>query len=104
MAGQGHQAMVAPNNLPHQLTSFVGRETELRSLRALVRSSRMVTLIGTGGAGKSRLAAEVARAGIELWPDGVLWIELSAEAEVAGAVFATLKLPGRGSTEQVISS
>ena len=104
VAGHGHQGMAAPNNLPHQLTSFVGRETELRSLRALVRSSRMVTLIGTGGAGKSRLAAEVARAGIELWPDGLLWIELSAEAEVAGAVFATLELPGRGSTEQVISS
>src|SRR6266850_6024616 len=104
VAGQGHRGMAAPNNLPHQLTSFVGREAELRSLRVLVRSSRMVTLIGTGGAGKSRLAAEVARAGTELWPDGVLWIELSAEAAVAGALFATLELPGRGSTEQVITS
>ena len=90
--------------VPLHLTSFVGREAELRSLKTLVRTSRMVTLIGTGGAGKSRLAAEVARATRDAWPDGVLWVELAAESDVGGAVVANLELPGQGSPEQVVSS
>jgi len=103
LAGGEHQAE-APINLPHHLTSFVGREAELRSLKALLANSRMVTLIGTGGAGKSRLAAELTRASLKLWPDGVWWIELAPANDVAGAVVATLELPGRGPAEGVVTS
>lgn len=104
VAGQGHQSKAAPNNLPLRLTSFVGREAELRALRTLVRNARLVTLTGTGGAGKSRLASEVANAAREAWPDGIWWVELAAETDVAGAVVANLELPGRGSPQQVVAS
>jgi predicted ATPase/DNA-binding CsgD family transcriptional regulator len=105
VAGRGHPAATPPHALPHHLTAFVGREAELRSLKQLLRSSRMVTLTGTGGAGKSRLAAEVAKAsGGEMWPDGVWWVELAAVTDVAGALVATLELPGRGPALQVAAS
>src|SRR4030088_1929403 len=89
VAVRGRQPGASPNNLPHHLTSFVGREAELRSLKELLGKARMVTLTGTGGAGKSRLAAQVAKANPNLWPDGVWWIELAATDDVAGAVVAT---------------
>ncbi len=96
--------VVAPNNLPFHLTTFVNREADLRSLKILLRTTRMVTLTGTGGAGKSRLAAEVAKANRGEWPDGICWVELAAESDVGGAVVGTLELPGRGTPEQVVSS
>ncbi len=62
-----------PNNLPAELTSFVGRRRELGEVKRLLTTTRLVTLTGSGGAGKTRLAlrtaAEVARA----IPDGV-WL------------------------------
>jgi non-specific serine/threonine protein kinase len=94
----------APNNLPHHLTSFVGREAELRSLKTQLRTARMVTLIGTGGAGKSRLAAEIARAVPDVWPDGAWWIELEAAKDTAGAVVGMLELPGSGPAQNVAFS
>jgi predicted ATPase/DNA-binding CsgD family transcriptional regulator len=94
----------APSNLPHHLTSFVGREAELRSLKRLLSTSRLVTLTGTGGAGKSRLASELAAANSSLWPDGVWWIELAATDDVSGAVVASLELPGRGPAQDVAAS
>src|ERR1700687_3394799 len=104
VAVRGRQPSAAPNNLPHHLTSFVGREAELRSLKELLGKARMVTLTGTGGAGKSRLATEVARPNPNLWPDGIWWIELAATDDVSGAVVATLQLPGRGPAQDVIDS
>jgi predicted ATPase/DNA-binding CsgD family transcriptional regulator len=104
VAVRGRRPATAPNNLPHHLTSFVGREAELRSLKVQLRSARMVTLLGTGGAGKSRLAAEVARAVTEIWPDGAWWIELEAAKDTAGAVVGALELPGRGSAQNVAFS
>jgi non-specific serine/threonine protein kinase len=104
VAVRGRQPSAAPNNLPHHLTSFVGREADLRSLKGLLGTARLVTLTGTGGAGKSRLAAEVAKANPNLWPDGAWWIELAATDNVSGTVVATLELPGRGPAPEVISS
>src|SRR5450755_1490379 len=54
------RAVVVSHNLPAQLTSFVGRQAEMGELRQLVAGNRLVTLTGAGGAGKTRLAAEVA--------------------------------------------
>jgi predicted ATPase/DNA-binding CsgD family transcriptional regulator len=104
VAVRGKHASAASSNLPHHLTSFVGREAELRSLKDLLGRSRMVTLTGTGGSGKTRLAAEVARANASQWPDGVWWIELSGTDDLSGAVVGTLQLPGRGSAQDVVSS
>src|SRR6202022_4546660 len=57
-----------------------------------------------GGAGKSRLAAQLANSNLNLWPDGAWWIALETAKDVPGAAVATLELPGRGSAQDVVSS
>jgi predicted ATPase/class 3 adenylate cyclase len=65
-----------PNNLPLQLTSFVGRDEELRELQDLLAANRLVTITGAGGSGKTRLAIHVAAELIERYRDGVWLAEL----------------------------
>lgn len=93
-----------PNNLPRYLTSFVGRGDELTALKSLLENSRLVTLAGPGGAGKSRLAAEFGYAFLDLWPGGAWWVALASvndPRQVPGAVVASLELPGQGPAEDV---
>ena len=66
-----------PGNLPVQATSLVGREVELIELAELVRAHRMVTLVGVGGVGKTRLAVQVAAELTGEFPDGVWLVELA---------------------------
>ena len=61
-----------PNNLPAQLSRFIGRDRELAEVRALVESSRLVTLTGAGGCGKTRLSLQVAAGLLDGSGDGVL--------------------------------
>src|SRR5438034_3832571 len=62
---------------PAQLTSFIGRERETAAVKELLRGTRLLTLTGAGGSGKTRLALEVAgRVGAQ-YPDGVAWVELA---------------------------
>jgi predicted ATPase/DNA-binding CsgD family transcriptional regulator len=82
-----------PHNLPVQLTGFVGRRAERAGVADVLRDRRLVTLTGVGGAGKTRLAVQVAADQAERWPDGVWWVELGAvadPADVAEAVASTL--------------
>jgi diguanylate cyclase (GGDEF)-like protein len=72
------QLAPSPNNLPDNLTEFVGREVELRQIRALIRDRRLVTLLGPGGIGKSRLAIQVAAENLGVFPDGVYFISLAS--------------------------
>ncbi|MBI2776151.1 MAG: tetratricopeptide repeat protein [Chloroflexi bacterium] len=65
-----------PNNLPTQLTSFVGRADELAAACALLRANRLVTLTGPGGTGKTRLSLQVAAQGVDDFPEGVFFIPL----------------------------
>ena len=65
------------SNLPAQLTSFVGRERELADISALLGERRLVTMTGSGGAGKTRLSLQVAADSIEHFPDGVRFVELA---------------------------
>ncbi|HEY3141469.1 MAG TPA: hypothetical protein VGJ86_10075, partial [Acidimicrobiales bacterium] len=67
---------VLPNNLPAQLTSFVGRKAELDEVERLLAEQRLVTLTGSGGCGKTRLAVQAAASQTDHWPDGVWWIDL----------------------------
>jgi predicted ATPase/class 3 adenylate cyclase len=67
----------APNNLPIQLTRFVGRERESRDVRARLADAHLLTLVGFGGIGKSRLALEVGAASFDRFPDGVWFVDLS---------------------------
>lgn len=85
----------APHNLVEQLTSFIGRETEIAQAHRLLAVARLVSLTGPGGAGKTRLALEVARASLDRHPDGVWLVELGPITEptlVAEAVAAALTL------------
>jgi non-specific serine/threonine protein kinase len=72
---------LARHNLPVQFTSFIGRDHELAALDDLLVTTRLVTLTGVGGAGKSRLALEVAAAQLAVRPDGVWLVELGAVLE-----------------------
>lgn len=103
-AGPGRAVRSRPGGMPHHLTNFVGRESELRALKNLLATSRMVTIVGAGGAGKTRLAAEVAGHMTASFPDGVWWIELVAAGDVAAWLATSLELPGRGPALQVVAS
>jgi DNA-binding winged helix-turn-helix (wHTH) protein len=76
--GEANRASRSKHNLPYQLTSFVGREQEIAQLEELVTTHRLVTLTGAGGAGKTRLAIEVASRLTDAFPDGVWLVELAA--------------------------
>jgi predicted ATPase/DNA-binding SARP family transcriptional activator len=91
---------VAASNLPVQFTSFVGRQRELGDVQRLLAGARLLTLTGTGGTGKTRLALEAADAARGRYPDGVWLIELAAiglDAEVPRALagaFGIREAPG----------
>jgi len=62
-----------PNNLPAQLTSFVGREKDLAEIKRLLGASRLLTITGSGGSGKTRLALQAAADVLDHFPDGA-WL------------------------------
>ena len=68
---------VRPQNLPVQLTSFVGRTSELDDIRKMLGAHRLVTLTGVGGSGKTRLAVQAAADELDGSPDGVFFCDLS---------------------------
>ncbi|MCL4464763.1 MAG: adenylate/guanylate cyclase domain-containing protein [Chloroflexi bacterium] len=69
------------HNLPMELTSFVGREKELAEVKSLLSSTRLLTLTGTGGCGKTRLALKLAASVLDEYPDGVWLVELALLAD-----------------------
>jgi predicted ATPase len=75
MAGGGYAR--APDTLPRPLTSFIGRQQDISALSQALASTRLLTLTGAGGCGKTRLAREVAAASFDTWPDGMWWIDLA---------------------------
>lgn len=95
------------HNLPAQLTSFIGRAPQLDDVCRLLADNRLVTLTGAGGAGKTRLAIEVAGALSEDFADGLWWVDLAAIADpavVSITIARTLGLPdqpGRSPLETV---
>ncbi|MGY2114884.1 ATP-binding protein [Nocardia gipuzkoensis] len=72
-----------PGNLPLELTSFVGRRTEVSEVRNLLSASRLVTLTGSGGVGKTRLALRAASNSRRGFPDGVWLVELADVSDPA---------------------
>jgi predicted ATPase/DNA-binding CsgD family transcriptional regulator len=101
----GHPDASPPNNLPVQLSSFVGREKELAEVKQLLENNRLLTLTGSGGCGKTRLALAVAAELVEGFEDGVWMVELAPLADpslVPQAVASTVGVreqPGRSLTE-----
>jgi len=98
------------NNLPAQVTTFIGRERELSEVRALVASSRLVTLTGAGGCGKTRLGLQLAAGLLDGSGDGVWLVELAAvldEDAVAPAICRALGIaaqPGRPVLETLLDA
>ncbi len=76
------------NNLPTQLTPFIGREHEIASVLGLIRNPdvRLVTLTGAGGTGKTRLSLQVASAVLDHFPDGIYFVPMAETADLDLAV------------------
>jgi predicted ATPase/class 3 adenylate cyclase len=91
-----------PNNLPVQATSFLGRGEEIAEVSALLGSSRLVTLTGPGGTGKTRLSLQVATALVDRDPDGVTFVPLGPISEmdlVLPTIAHEVGLPDRGGAQ-----
>ncbi len=99
-----------PNNLPAQVSSFIGRDAELAEVRRLVTDSRLVTLTGSGGAGKTRLALQVAAVLLDGSGDGVWFADLAPLQDpdlVAATVAHVLGIradPGRSMIDTVVEA
>ena len=97
-------------NLPAPVSDFIGRESDLRALRELLRHNRLVTVVGTGGIGKTRLGLETARSMLEEFADGVWLAELAPLTDpdlVASAVNTALGLQsgaGRWTAERLAAA
>ena len=66
-----------PNNLLQQLTSFIGRSRELADVARLLQGTRLLTLLGVGGIGKTRLSLQVAADAMDAYPDGTWFVDLA---------------------------
>jgi predicted ATPase len=64
-------------NLPIQQTPFIGRALELRAAGELLRLHRLLTLVGAGGSGKTRIALQLAEGAVETFPEGIFWVPLA---------------------------
>ncbi|HYU57168.1 MAG TPA: AAA family ATPase, partial [Actinomycetota bacterium] len=98
-----------PNNLPVQLTSFIGREDEIAEVRGLLGRTRLLTFTGPGGTGKTRLALQVASEVLTEYADGAFFADLSSVTDpalvpsaLAGAL-GVAEVPGRPMLEAVES-
>ncbi|HEY8845048.1 MAG TPA: hypothetical protein VIM24_00170, partial [Candidatus Limnocylindrales bacterium] len=88
-----------PNNLPTQLTSFVGRDVELGEAARLLETTRLLTMTGPGGTGKTRLSLQLAASVAERFPDGIWFVALEPVRDpglVAATILTTLGLVESG--------
>lgn len=96
------------HNLPAQLNSFVGRESEISRVKEFLAASRLVTLTGTGGTGKTRLSLHAARELLGEFPDGVWLVELAPLSDAdrvplaVAAVLAVKEEAGRSVVEALV--
>ncbi len=90
-----------PNNLPHVPSTFIGRERELAEVLGLLGRTRLLTITGMGGLGKTRLALQAAAEAVDAYPDGVWIIELAVVhdprrvAQAAAFAMGVKEEPGR---------
>ena len=84
------RAEVETNNLPIANTAFIGREHDVAEIKELLSEHRLVTLVGSGGVGKTRLAVQVATELLESYPDGVWLVDLApiADPELVSSIIA----------------
>ena len=98
-----------PNNLPQQTTSFIGREREIAAIEALLAKTRLLTLTGSGGSGKTRLSLHAAADVVDQYPDGAWFVELASLAEpsrvpqTVATVLGLMEEPGKPMTEALVA-
>jgi len=83
-----------PNNLPQQLTSFVGREKERAEIEEVLGGTRLLTLLGMGGLGKTRLSLQIGATVLDTYPDGVWFIDLQTIRDDALVASETARVLG----------
>jgi predicted ATPase/class 3 adenylate cyclase/Tfp pilus assembly protein PilF len=94
-----------PNNLPLQVTSFIGREREQAEIKRLLDGTRLLTLLGMGGLGKTRLSLQIGADVLDKYPDGVWFVDLapikdaSLVPNVAAQVLGVREEPGKAITQ-----
>jgi predicted ATPase/class 3 adenylate cyclase len=99
-----------PHNLPIQLTSFIGRESEMEEVQRLLGATRLLTLTGAGGTGKTRLALQVAAELLSEYPEGAWFVDLSPLTEGAlvpqavAAVLSVREEPGRPAVQTLVEA
>jgi predicted ATPase/class 3 adenylate cyclase len=89
------------NNLPTELTTFVGREMLLNEATKLLETTRVLTLTGPGGTGKTRLSLELGRAALGSFPDGVFFVDLASIEDadlVAPSILGAIGIQARAGT------
>ena len=93
-----------PNNLPTQLTSFIGRDDQVREAKQLLARSRLLTLTGPGGTGKTRLSLQIAADVMDSFPDGVYFVPLATVQDpelVPSAIAQALAISTTGSRRPI---
>jgi predicted ATPase/class 3 adenylate cyclase len=94
-----------PNNLPTQLTSFVGREADVAEAKRLLDGARLLTLTGPGGIGKTRLSLQLAAEVVQRFPDGVHFVPLSAVTDpdlIPSVIAQAIGLPVAGNRPPLV--
>ena len=92
------------NNLPAQLTTFIGRKKEIEEVKELLASARLLTLTGAGGVGKTRLALRIAADVLDQYADGAWFVDLAPLGDptfVPNSVAAALDIPGQATRSLV---
>ena len=99
--GQVRAAPATPGNLPTIATAFLGRDRQVEEISSLLRSHRLVTLTGTGGAGKTRLSIEVAKRLGPTLSDGAFFVDLESLLDEGAIPAATLRALGQAPSSSV---
>jgi predicted ATPase/class 3 adenylate cyclase len=98
-----------PHNLPQQVTSFIGRDRELAELKRLLPTTRLLTLLGAGGIGKTRVALHAAAEVMDDYPDGVWFVDLAPQADphlvsqTVASVLGVKEEPGHSVGEALVN-
>lgn len=101
---------ILPNNLPLQVTTFVGRQHDVEEIQQFLERTRLLTLVGTGGVGKTRLALQASADLLDRYPDGVWYVEFGPLVDgnliptTVASIFGVAEQPERTLTESIVSA